>query len=57
MFALFTNDFLQFISRSYTGLNISDACYPSLADEHIVLLKVFAQLYADETVVLLENVK
>ena len=49
--------FLQFISTSYTGLNISDACYPSLADEHIVLLKIVALLYADDTVVLSENEK
>ena len=41
----------------YTGLNISDTCYPSLVDEHIVLLKVFALLYADDTVVLSENAK
>ena len=53
----FSMIFLQFISRSYTGLNISDACYPSLADEHSVLLKVFALLYADDTVVLSENEK
>ena len=38
-------------------MNISDTCYPLLADEHIVLLKVFALLYADDTVVLLENEK
>ena len=57
LFALFLNDFLQFISTSYTRLNISDACYPSLADEHIVLLKVFALLYDDDTVALSENVK
>ena len=57
LFALFLNDFLQFICRSYTGLNISDTCYPSLADEHIVLLKVFALLYADDTIVLAENEK
>ena len=57
LFALFLNYFLRFISTSYTGLNISDACYPSLADEHIVLLKVFALLYADDTIVLSENVK
>ena len=49
--------FLQFISRSYTGLNISDTSYPSLADGHIVLLIVFALLYADDTVVLSENEK
>ena len=57
LFALFLNDILQFISTSCTGLNIYDACYPSLADEHIVLLKVFVLLYADDTVVLSENEK
>ena len=31
--------------------------FSSLADEHIVLLKVFALLYADDTVVLPENEK
>ena len=45
LLALFLNDFFQFISTSYTGLNISDACYPSLADEHIVLLKKFLHCY------------
>ena len=53
----FSMIFLQFISTSYPGLNISDACYPSLADEHIVLLKVFVLLYADDSVVLSENEK
>ena len=52
---IFHNDFSQFISRSYTGLNISNAWYPLLADEHIVLLKVFALLYADDAVLLSEN--
>ena len=39
LFALFINDFNQYISTTYRGLNIVQSCYPSLNDEDIVLLK------------------
>ena len=42
---------------SQSLLKISDTWYPSLADEHIILLKVFALLYADDTVVQSDNEK
>ena len=57
LFALFINDFNQYISTAYRGLNIVQSCYPSLNDEDIVLLKLFVLLYADDTIILAENEK
>ena len=57
LFALFINDFNQYISTTYRGLNIVQSCYPSLNDEDIVLLKLFVLLYADDTFILAENEK
>ena len=57
LFALFINDFNQYISTAYGGLNIVQSCYPSLNDEDIVLLKLFVLLYADDTIILAENEK
>ena len=57
LFALFINDFNQYISTAYRGLNIVQSCYPSLNDENIVLLKLFVLLYADDTIILDENEK
>ena len=57
LFALFINDFNQYISTAYRGLNIVQSCYPSLTDEDIVLLKLFVLLYADDTIILVENEK
>ena len=57
LFALFINDFNQYISTAYRGLNIVQSCYPSLNDEDIVLLKLFVLLYADVTIILAENEK
>ena len=57
LFTLFINDFNQYISTAYRGLNIVQSCYPSLNDEDIVLLKLFVLLYADDTIILAENEK
>ena len=55
-FALFINDFTEYVSTAYRGLNIAQLCYPSLIkSEHIVLLKLFVLLYADNTIILAEN--
>ena len=56
LFALFINDFTEYVSTAYGGLNIAQSCYPSLINsEDIVLLKVFVLLYADDTIILAEN--
>ena len=55
LFALFINDFKDYISTAYNGLNVSDSCYPLLNDDNIVLLKLFILLYADDTIILAEN--
>ena len=55
LFALFINDFNQYISTAYRGLNIVQSCYPSLNDEDIVLLKLFVLLYAHVTIILAEK--
>ena len=57
LFVLFINDFNQYISTAYRGLNIVQSCYPSLNNEDIVLLKLFVLLYADDTIILAENEK
>ena len=57
LFALFINDFNQYISTAYRGLNIVQSCYPSLNDEDIVLLKLFVLLYGDDIIILAENEK
>ena len=55
LFALFINDFTQYVSSSYNGLDVSNTCYPSLNDEDLVLLKLFVLLYANDTIILAEN--
>ena len=56
LFALFINDFSEYVSTAYGGLNIAQSCYPSLMNnEDIVLLKLFVLLYADDTIILAEN--
>ena len=58
LFVLFINDFTEYVSTAYGGLNIAQSCYPSLINsEDIVLLKLFVVLYADDTVILAENEK
>ena len=55
-FALFINDFTQYVSTAYGGLNIVQSCYPSLMNnEDIVLLKLFVLLYTDDTILLAKN--
>ena len=40
IFALFINDFTEYVSNAYGSLNIAQPCYPSLINrEDIVLLK------------------
>ena len=40
LFALFINDFWNYISQRYKGLNISRTCYPSLSSEYLVFFKI-----------------
>ena len=56
LFALFINDFTEYVSTAYGGLNIALSCYLSLINsEDIVLLKLFVLLYADDTIILAKN--
>ena len=56
MLALFINDFTEYVSTAYEGLNIAQSYYPFLINsEDIVLLKLFVLLYADDTIILAEN--
>ena len=55
LFALFINNFTQYVSTSYNGLDVSNTCYPSLNDEDLVLLKLLVLLYADDVLILAEN--
>ena len=56
LFVLFINDFTEYVSTAYEGLNIAQSCYPALINsEDIVLLKLFVLLYADDTIILAEN--
>ena len=48
--------FNEYVTTAYGGLNIAQSCYPSLINsEDIVLLKLFVLLYADDTIILVEN--
>ena len=54
LFAIFLNDFKEFLSQHYDGLtNVSE----SIRGELNVYLKIFCLLYADDTLVLAENAK
>jgi len=55
LFSLFINDFNEHISKYYKGIDIASSCYPSLKTENIVLMNMFALLYADDTIILSEN--
>ena len=56
LFALFINYLTEYVSTAYGGLNIAQSCYPSIINsEDIVLLKLFVLLYADDTIILVEN--
>ena len=54
VFALFINDFSQYIEGKYRGLSINN-CYPTLLENDIAMLNTFVLLYADDTIVLAEN--
>ena len=47
--------FSKYIEGKYRGLSINN-CYPTLLDNDIAMLNMFVLLYADDTVVLAENV-
>ena len=50
LFVLFINDFTNYDSTAYGGLNIAQSCYLSLMNSNdIVLLKIFVLLYADDS--------
>ena len=56
LFDLLINDFTEYVSNAYGGLNIAQSCYPSLMNsEDIVLLQLFVLPYADDTIILAEN--
>ena len=55
LFALFKNYFSHYVGRSYKGLCVSKACYPSLENQVALFLKLFVLLYADDTIILAEN--
>ena len=40
---------------SYKGLCVSKSCYPSLATEDALFLKLSVLLYADDTIISAEN--
>lgn len=57
LFSIFLNDFTRFISSNYNGLtHISSLCSVLLSDADVeVFFKLFALLYADDTIVLAES--
>ena len=57
LFALFLNDFEQFVSKSYRGLNdLSNDFSNLLSDDDVeVFFRLFVLLYADDTIVLAET--
>ena len=54
LFVFFINDFSKYIEGKYRGLSINN-CYPTLLDNDIAMLNMFVLLYADDTIVLVEN--
>ena len=56
-FSLFLNDFTEFISHAYDGLNaVSDMSKIILSNDEIeVYFKLYILLYADDTVILAES--
>ena len=57
LFAIFVNDFEQFISTQYNGLNEIKTLYTDMApnDEILTLLKLYVLLYADDTIIMAES--
>ena len=41
LFALFINDFTEYVSNAYGGLNIAQLCYPSLMNSEAIALSKF----------------
>ena len=57
LFAIFLNDFEQFISTKYSGLDALNKLYSKAAtnDEILTLLKLYVLLYADDTIIMAES--
>ena len=57
LFAIFINDFEQFISTKYYGLEALDNLYSEVAtnDEILTLLRLYVLLYADDTIIMAEG--
>jgi len=55
LFALFINDFSEFISNRFSGLTPLQSCYPSSNVDEMYFIKLFTLLYADDTIVLAET--
>ena len=57
LFAIFINDFEQFISTQYNGLEEIKTLYTDMAtnDEILTLLKLYVLLYADDTIIMAES--
>ena len=59
LFAIYLNDFEQFMSTKYNGLKALKKQYTNAAtnDEMLTLLKLYVLLYADDTIIMAESPK
>ena len=57
LFALFINDFEDFLSLKYDGLNSLNNLFRNVStnDEILTYLKLYILLYADDTIIMAEN--
>ena len=57
LFAIFINDFEQFLSQRYNGLDSLNNLFTNVAtrDEILTLLKLYVLLYADDTIIMAEG--
>ena len=57
LFAIYLNDFEQFMSTKYTGLKTLKNLYTNAAtsEEMLTLLKLYVLLYADDTIIMAES--
>ena len=57
LFAIFINDFEQFMSTKYYGLEALDNLYSKVDtnDEILTLLRLYVLLYADDTIIMAES--
>ena len=57
LFAIYLNDFEQFMSTKYYGLKTLKDLYTNAAtnDEMLTLLKLYVLLYADDTIIMAES--